>query len=472
MDARHDPLLVGKENFSDIKNLRYKDTYLEGVCGYSKINDTPIADYPYGRNGIQLRAPYITSSIIAVQQSTFPDIIANNLAGTVDILEDCTLSGAPRVMKANDLYFKVYPTRTGSDPLLYEPLNFKTYDDATIYGQPYVLCFNHGNRIFILKGYTTVSAEANGTIDPAGSGFNKMQDMQITGTPVVFCIKSGGEYYYFKAYERTLAAAVLQNTTRIPDLGDFEEEILHIDDTNAGLGRFAAWPQGHLAYCNGVETMIWAGGEMPCAAFIASTAAITSTTTNPKDFTEQMRNTLMSADQVVTIDTTYKYGLIGSLRPLKGITFYLTEFNDPGATLTWKEHEGDDWHDLTVVDGTDGLSKNGKVTFSSTVSTSKPRYFEGRVLYWYQYALSAGSAKVYHVSLDAPFQPINDLWDGMPRIALNFVVNKGTPVDYALYVADETEVGMIETPVCADLSALTTSQYVDCDLRNRLVASW
>lgn len=41
-DPVHDPLLIGKENYSDIQNLRYKDKGLKGVMGYSKINSTAL----------------------------------------------------------------------------------------------------------------------------------------------------------------------------------------------------------------------------------------------------------------------------------------------------------------------------------------------------------------------------------------------------------------------------------------------
>ena len=32
-----DPILIGPENYARLENLRYKDTGLEGVNGYSKI---------------------------------------------------------------------------------------------------------------------------------------------------------------------------------------------------------------------------------------------------------------------------------------------------------------------------------------------------------------------------------------------------------------------------------------------------
>ena len=60
-----DPSLIGPNNYAKIENLRYKDSGLEGVNGYSKINEDPLdgtapyvalGDFPYIRNGHQLRS--------------------------------------------------------------------------------------------------------------------------------------------------------------------------------------------------------------------------------------------------------------------------------------------------------------------------------------------------------------------------------------------------------------------------------
>lgn len=50
-----DPALIGPENYTSLQNLRYTNTSVEGVNGYSKYNTTPIATYTKLRSGIQLR---------------------------------------------------------------------------------------------------------------------------------------------------------------------------------------------------------------------------------------------------------------------------------------------------------------------------------------------------------------------------------------------------------------------------------
>ncbi len=97
------------------------------------------------------------------------------------------------------------------------------------------------------------------------------------------------------------ASAVLENRTAIPDQGNFESSVLHEDDANAGLGRFAHWPQGHIAYCNGVESMLYPGDEMRCSAFIVSASETGAAVTGGIDYSEEVQNTLQAADQAAMI---------------------------------------------------------------------------------------------------------------------------------------------------------------------------
>jgi hypothetical protein len=114
----------------------------------------------------------------------------------------------------------------------------------------------------------------------------------------------------------------------------------------------------------------------------------------------------------------WRYFLIGSPRPLQGIKPYISLANGTASTLTGKVWDGSTWSALTLTDNTDtgsSLAQTGTITFSSTVTTAKPKYLEGYFLYWYQFYLDAGEAEIYKVTMDAPFQGIIDLWDGVYR---------------------------------------------------------
>ncbi len=449
-----------------------------------------------------------------------------------------------------------------------------------------------------------------------------------------------------QAYNTGLTASqVLQNTTAITSTGDFSATALWTDSSGAGIGQFSKATEGQVAYCNEVDSCIWGGNEMRCAAFITSTAAVTDTgfPTDPKDFTSAITNTMQNSSNVaiigggndsntkfyctcdgpttftdtaeggggaktitavnatvgtsvvalgygamllngttaycttpdhpdfnlgvasftidlwanfsstagiqvlisqwneqsdkrgwrlyytadtlvfqysttgaaggivtvsyaftpvvgtwyhivversttinggiyingvilgsswITSDTiynsnslvaigasfngsgvaenffngsldeirvsdVYRYNgsyyvpvrqyakaartwLVGSMRPLKGVKYYIRFVNYvSGTTMTGKEWNGSTWNSLSsFVDNTNDvqtLHTTGTVTFTSTVGTAKPKYIEGYFLYWYQFTITGGEAEIYYVTLDAPFQQIVDLWDGVDR---------------------------------------------------------
>jgi len=223
-------------------------------------------------------------------------------------------------------------------------------------------------------------------------------------------------YVLVQAENNAGASNVYYNTTAIPDQGNFEETALYTDPTTVTQGRFSSAPQGNVIYCNGEESMIWGGTEHRCAAFILSTAAIANSITNPRDFTEQIQNTLDTSDEVASIGTPYLYGVIGSTRPLQGVKFYVKTPNDTASNIQFDEWTGTAWSALTEQDntkpGTISLAQTGTITWDSTETTAKRKHLEGRVLYWYRWVLSAGTATISYVTVDAPFQTIKNIWSG------------------------------------------------------------
>jgi hypothetical protein len=132
--------------------------------------------------------------------------------------------------------------------------------------------------------------------------------------------------------------------------------------------------------------------------------------------------------------------LIGSTRPLQGLKYYVSKANIVASTLTGKEWNGTTWNTLTLTDNTDtgaSLAVTGTVTFASTVTTAKPKYLEGYFLYWYQFTLSAGEAELSHITLDAPFQPIIDIWDGLFRDIAKFFMFTTVYLDYTVNLRTE-----------------------------------
>lgn len=264
-----------------------------------------------------------------------------------------------------------------------------------------------------------------------------------------------------QAYNSALSASqILQNKTAVPIHGDFETAALHTDAAGAGLGRFCKWPGNQVAYCNGVESKIYGGDEIPCAAFLISSAAVTGATlTNPKDFSEQMRNNRQTSDQEAVIGSTGVF-LVGFTRPVQGVKLYVAVANSSLSSITGQEHNGIAWSAITITDGTKpgsvSLAQTGSLAFSSTVASSIAKLIEGRVLYWYQFALSAGSATIYQVTGDAPFQDVRDVWDGTGLLlssCLVYAVATTSYKDFTLQAAEASEDTVIA------LGALATTEH-------------
>jgi len=252
--------------------------------------------------------------------------------------------------------------------------------------------------------------------------------------------------------------AILDNKTAIPDQGNFESSTLYTEPSGASRGQFVAAPQGNVVYCNGKESLIWGGDELRCAAFILSTAAITNTVTNARDFTEQIQNTLDDSDEIAALGGSYMRGVIGSTRPVKGVKIYIKTANDTASNIQFKEWTGTAWSDLTEADNTAAgdisLAKTGTITWGDTKATSKPKYLEGRIVYFYQFVLSAGSAEISHITVDASFQTIKNIWSGDPS-----VVAACKKYDTSVYHDYTIEVNDAITTTIADVSGLVATTH-------------
>lgn len=246
-----------------------------------------------------------------------------------------------------------------------------------------------------------------------------------------------------QAYNTALtASAVFQNTTAIPNTGSCASAALWTDSSGAGLGRFSNAPNGQVIYCNGVDTCIWGGEGTMVGALVTTQAAMTSasaTPTNPMIYTDEVNNTKQTAAEAFLCGSSYKTFLIGSSRPVQGATIYILTANTSANTLTVSESTAGSWTELSVTSDTTrvagvSFAQTGKVSWASTVSTTKPRYIEGTNAYWYQFTIDAGSAIIYHITLDLPFQPIIDTWDGVYRDISRFYEIKTTFTDFSTAV--------------------------------------
>jgi hypothetical protein len=127
---------------------------------------------------------------------------ANDLSGELEQFADSALSGTPRVVEDQSVYFKVYPTKAaGGAPVA--PSAWKSWDDTTLSGTPRRIGFRHGSGLFWMMGYPTAAALNNPTADADQDLLYDVPAGTVAGTPWAFCLETGGVAYYFKAYELT-----------------------------------------------------------------------------------------------------------------------------------------------------------------------------------------------------------------------------------------------------------------------------
>ena len=190
-------------------------------------------------------------------------------------------------------------------------------------------------------------------------------------------------------------------------------------------GRFSNAPLAHMCYCNGEETMAWGGDESKVAGFILFDDNAASFL---KDFTEQVKTTKTDASNIATMKqdgagtpTVSLY--VGSVLPIESITFYVVFANTAAGVMSVDYWDGSAWQAVSsLVDGTQAPSgtpwgKTGTATFSSTESVAKTRMVEGILGFWFRVQVTNGTnlTTISRVTLGVPFQPLQDIWNQVPR---------------------------------------------------------
>ena len=174
---------------------------------------------------------------------------------------------------------------------------------------------------------------------------------------------------------------------------------------------------------------------------------------------------------------------IGSVRPIQGIKFYVGTANGTAAVATAFEWIGTAWSALSITDGTRDtatltktLAQTGEITFASTVTTSKLKAIRRGVAYYYQFIFTGVDAAttIYYCTLDAPMQPITDLWDGSGRQCLQCFKYTTAYSDYTTNIAPSSSSNpkayvSTDTTTYAQLGGLTSSQYLYCGFIERLL---
>lgn len=144
----------------------------------------------------------------------------------------------------------------------------------------------------------------------AVSGHTKINETALISTPYIL---NGFHFYKDQPQEsHVLALAstgaksyIYRNATAVPNAGEFASSVLHADDASGfAAGRFSTAPGGNVVYANGPETLIWGGSEIEATAVFTSAALLTGSTsvlTDPRDYSEQLRNAGAKALDIATL---------------------------------------------------------------------------------------------------------------------------------------------------------------------------
>ncbi len=320
-----------------------------------------------------------------------------------------------------------------------------------------------------IRGMTELGGVANTDTDDWGNSddFGNSDDWGASGT--YFETRNAFHFVKEQPYETHLLAqkfatggassAILDCTAAPPSAGDFSSTVV-LSNTGTGRGYFCNAPDEKIIFCNGIDTHIWGGNESQCNAFITSTGAITTGgATTPVDYSAVISNTKTDAANIATVGGGVKWWLVGSTLPLQGMKVYVATANTTAGTMSGTYWDGNSWENLGITDntksGTDTLVATGTVTWATTVNLAKPMYLEGYYLYWYQFTVTAADATttISYITLDAPFQKIVDIWDGVYRDVLRFFKTTTTQLDNTLNVLKD-DYYVTDTTTYSDLSSL------------------
>ena len=256
------------------------------------------------------------------------------------------------------------------------------------------------------------------------------------------------------------ASKLYVNKTVPTGMGDFDATELLIDSAGASIANINILPLSQALYCNGVDMKLFAGDELSIAGFIQADSISGLTPINPIDYTEELRNTLIS--DAVTIATGKVY-LVATTRPLKGITPYIVSANGSTSVVAGWVWTGTTWTTVgTITDDTSvggkTFTQTGKISWNYGALTPKPAYIQGMLLYFYYFTISAGSATISQCTIDTPLQNVVDMWDGIYRgIAACQDCRSGVWEDYTGELA---EVSSATYPIAAKWGGLTATDQI------------
>lgn len=455
---------IGPENFQRLINMRYIDQGITGVNGYSKVTTDTLTICTNIRQALQLITDRTTKSYIFVQAKSS--------------------GGQGRVY-----VFKATPPGTGTWEASHIHEDVSTGLDARMSIAPHGHIFYcNGEETNVYAGeemevaafitltedlrselitaienrdFSAASDWANGNL----FAYDDTDDLTIT---------SNGKWQYC-SLGTTYAPMTAGIMYRIEfDVANIVGGWVIKDEGNNDEIAFITTDGAH-SFCFTPST---AGGFNIKSTATDSSADFDNFTlkeitfSGPIEHTERVNNTLQTAGEYVSIGTQ-KNWYVFSTRPLQRVRYLLKTVNSTASVLEGKYYKRTGWAALpNMVDGTISggiaLAQDGYVSFGDTESDAILFHYQGLFLYAYHFSLSAGTAEIYHVSVDAAWQDAKDVWDGVYRQPIQAAVKIST--EWSFYELQVNEPSTNDAPFGMVIGALTSAGEIIIMSEERLAA--
>lgn len=341
------------------------------------------------------------------------------------------------------------------DPSEIGPNNFKTLTNMR-----YAAGHPEG-----VSGYTVLNETPIDTYTDMKAGVQLLANRD-TLSRVIVAGSDGSSVRLFQSTDAIPGAVTFDAITTGRSGGGAGSEF---DDTTGNDPRLSILPQRNVGYANQEISYIYGGNQLDCVAFFLCDD---TSLTNPRDYWEVVKNSL--ATDTVTIDSaTTDVFTVHSTRPLQGVWIEVVTPNATTSTLTGHVWTASGWVALgNPTDGTDiggvSMAQSGEFIFDSTVASAARKHFESTYFFCYRFQLSAGSAVVSHVQVDPAFQPMVDIWDGVPRNAIYAGINYGDAnEDFTAHVIESSTTAV---PIGMLLDGLRSSDEVYVIFEERTTA--
>jgi len=462
-----DPAQMGPENFRKLENLRPVDGGLEAVTGYSIINTSAISAYIKIRDICQLQTDRDVKSHVlvhAVDSSGNGRVYENRTAiptagafeGT-QLHSDSSVNLTGRLSKAPQghiAYCNGEESMIWAGPQMRLVAFFLCKDDALSLSQEFTEAVNNTLS-------TTGNTAVIGATDEFITNGNMEADdnWQAEGTPTTN--EQSSEQAHSGTYSWKFTTDAVDEGIETEDGDDFTT----VTDT---VYYYRAWIYTTEATINvailqgndGSTLEVDTDHSVTASTWTLISGSYTETSggANAKiQFRSPSADGIGTwyVDDVSIVATGRPYGCVFSTRPLQAVKFTLKtgSVNITKSVLVCDYWDGTDFAAVSspsdaTTSGDIALAQTGIFSFTSTVGSAKPKHFNGLYLYCYRFNLTAGSATIEHMSNDAPFQDMVDIWDGVYRPPIQAQMLNATKWDdYTLHINESSTlnfpVGMI-----------------------------